>query len=1609
MYYEREKLRTTETPDNALLQILVTISPILCGAIKQSYQNMCRVESFSQDQNTSPLEESEEDLNSSKSLVSIPVDQYPLIITYNTLLLMLDNSLPTPFFSRRAFSNCLKYEVNFERFESHYHIHCHEDMKKFDPNFIFTEIISNIKGSLAALQSHRGCLTEGQYIALSEQRHSILSVNQRKNIYAEFEKYEKLKGQYSEYDLLDVVHYVYHQLLNHSINLPRLYSLFVDEVQDLTPAQIALFKYVCDNPYGYVFAGDTAQTIAPGVGFRFESVKDVFFHEIFPRSTGTRVPEFYHLKQNFRTHSGVVNIANTVVELLVHFFPYSIDKLDPEFSLIEGPLPIFLSSQEDLLSSLFGHSKGSETLQCGFGAEQVILVRDEATKILVKNVIGDKSLVLTVLESKGMEFNDCLVYNFFSSSPVGNDWRALFDLIDPTQSHPHFNNHKHSSMCTELKILYVLLTRSRRNLVIYDDYLHHLIPLFHLWKNRELVNICEYDENIRNIFVRISSPEEWKARGKTFFDRRQFSNARVCYHNSGDLYLEKLCEGCELEQQAEKLSATKIELSRRTYVTAAEIFLQIPDQESRAAKCFEFGREFLKGGDLYCICHKFEAAALCYVAGALYPQTIEAYINCSNYLEALSCCKRLGYFEKSLEILDRFRDTIGLEQYQILKNEWLYKAALNYNAKNNRKKAAEFMGSLKSKSERRKFYERYQYMTELRELSFEEGKFHEIGIVYEQRFEYLEAADCYQRGDLVTDTIRCLLKIVRPKFLNSHLFLEYDAAKINQCQDSMAKLEELCNDQVNTSSQYLEIRFLLQFRNSERVGIDTNFPELQNQSWSPFKLRYHIFQISKMEDSLKNEALKGLRIEISNLVALCQSIAAGNNLQLLSKSELTLALQLFEYFEFVPNHPNPIHASFVLGLRGTFSEIGKHFPQIVDAPHTGANIFKLTLKQFATSAKTYFLHLFFLWSDHCIHNRLPAFDDPSIELQEKYGVAVCLLEILSKQELLDERILSANKQGKRNDLRKRLNSFFLNVLIATPMTSSNAELILMTRRYDQFLFLVSDLVNDLSIDCEKRAALTRALVLSDFNNTQRQVAERLKLANDEIFNHSKYLDLVRAYQWQSEKPKSPSEEEQEASLLPADWVHGEFLYSLKLGVDVLYSELWYGTINKAGWTNPSVKCMSPDSFLDLTEKYFVWLQLCSKSFQNVVLPLNLLRNIVCRKCSGYANVINLYASRKENPTSRQHCSYLLHNLVNSLVKTLCGMSEDVISRWSRAADIRVVGDWTSMLYAFTDRLVVLIYTYVLNLTTEHRTREKNFIDIKTYLRRNLSIYSPALLSKLSRFEVRTENLFRSCIPFFDQMGSPLECFHIKHTTDDPPRQLFNEGIRRRKTIVVESDNFISVIDPLTVDLDEEQMAIPELAHEEGPNIGQTINIETPYETKQEDAAEPPRRPAVDLSLARDILQQVRGYLRRRNSPKGMVWKSCEKVLLENGVDIDSPQTFFYLDALCPMIGTLRVSRTDLDNQIQKLLVWHFISSVSFFLTRLLSQGANSYEEAEEADVLCNQLSGLDQLIERLLSSVDVIQFLKEKNMKQSHVTHLLSLGEAFLNKDAESGKKEGGR
>lgn len=98
-----------------------------------------------------------------------------------------------------------------------------------------------------------------------------------------------------------------------------------------------------------------------------------------------------------------------------------------------------------------------------FGAEQVILVRDDIAKRKLQKKIGEIALVLTILESKGMEFDDVLAYDFFSGSSLHRSYRCLRLLTRGERN--IFDSQKHA-----VSLIFLLCSCELTDSLLYRRY-----------------------------------------------------------------------------------------------------------------------------------------------------------------------------------------------------------------------------------------------------------------------------------------------------------------------------------------------------------------------------------------------------------------------------------------------------------------------------------------------------------------------------------------------------------------------------------------------------------------------------------------------------------------------------------------------------------------------------------------------------------------------------------------------------------------------------------------------------------------------------------------------------------------------------------------------------------------------------------------------------------------------------------------------------------------------------------------------------------------------------------------------------------------------------------
>jgi superfamily I DNA/RNA helicase len=311
-------------------------------------------------------------------------------------------------------------EVDFEMFQQRFWGK-NKGRIKISAMNVWTEIFSVIKGGLQT--DWWSFVRRGSYSIMSHSCYMRIKSsmpyldNREKNqLYWIYVKYEGWKAKNNYYDFMDVVRHVF--LYYPVWWKTKIDYLIVDEVQDLTPLTIQLLLSVTNK--NVFFCGDTAQTIAKGVGFRFHDLKDIFDNK------KVCIPSVIQLTKNYRSHTKILELANTIVDLIEFFFPQTIDKLQRESSDLDGPKPILLEdyTDEDLMAMIIGHS---ETRNPSFGCNQVVIVRDQETKNTLP-IFLKQALCLTVYEAKGLEFDDVILYNFFCDSEATGQYRILKDL-----------------------------------------------------------------------------------------------------------------------------------------------------------------------------------------------------------------------------------------------------------------------------------------------------------------------------------------------------------------------------------------------------------------------------------------------------------------------------------------------------------------------------------------------------------------------------------------------------------------------------------------------------------------------------------------------------------------------------------------------------------------------------------------------------------------------------------------------------------------------------------------------------------------------------------------------------------------------------------------------------------------------------------------------------------------------------------------------------------------------------------------------------------------------------------------------------------------------------
>ena len=326
------------------------------------------------------------------------------------------------------------------------------------------QAFEEIRGVIAA--GAGGILNRQEYHALGV-RQSIFPEDQRDKLYDLFEKYRLWLLDAKLYDL-NLVAQEWQPLA-----APRYDFVVVDEVQDLTTAQLSLILKTLRKPGHFLLCGDSNQIVHPNF-FSWGQVKSLFWND--PKLAERQ--ELRVLTANFRNGLEATRIANQLLKIKQLRF----GSIDRESNFLVQSVggeagQVALMADKDAAKRELDQKIRQSTQFA------VLVMRDEDKMEARKHFATP--LLFSIHEAKGLEYENIVLYRFVS------DHRAEFEriaegvdkasLAADTLDYRRAKDKSDKSLEVYkffVNALYVALTRAVKNLFIIESDTGH--PLFGL-------------------------------------------------------------------------------------------------------------------------------------------------------------------------------------------------------------------------------------------------------------------------------------------------------------------------------------------------------------------------------------------------------------------------------------------------------------------------------------------------------------------------------------------------------------------------------------------------------------------------------------------------------------------------------------------------------------------------------------------------------------------------------------------------------------------------------------------------------------------------------------------------------------------------------------------------------------------------------------------------------------------------------------------------------------------------------------------------------------------------------------------------------------------------
>eukprot|EP00741_Cyanophora_paradoxa_P017928 tig00021036_g17312.t1 len=568
------------------------------------------------------------------SVAALRDDAFPLFVTAAKWLEMLDGSLARPFFARDEAGRVHRHAagpdselgaplpagaqalvsgprggegealaaggqraVGYEGFAAELWtaVAATKGERNLHPLVAWTEIVSHITGSLESLEEPEGCLSEDDYLALPRGR-SRLEPSQRKCVYAIFERYRAEKRRRGLYDRMDAVHAVYRGLAREGYRGPAVHEVLADEVQDLTQAELWLLFCATEDPKGFFLAGDTAQTVSRGVGFRFADLRALFHHEAKVAGRARRLAAsglpVRQLTLNYRSKSGVLGLSAAVLDAIEALFEREIDHLARDAGVQPGPAPLLFREPTLLDRFLFGDGGGAEG-DAPLGADQARL----APLPILRPLRGGRWCCFDFFRDSALA--DGRAWKEAARACPDADLEASADKKGKRAATAAAAGGAGRVLASELKHLYTAVSRARTNVWILEEDEERGRPMLDLFAAAGVARLWGKEEEQESEAAaqrprpptQESSPEEWAARGREYLARGLYDAAARAFENARDAKGGERARALGAVARAAAVAGEKPR--QKLYREAAGLFAAAGEAVS-AARCLYSAGDFAK-------------------------------------------------------------------------------------------------------------------------------------------------------------------------------------------------------------------------------------------------------------------------------------------------------------------------------------------------------------------------------------------------------------------------------------------------------------------------------------------------------------------------------------------------------------------------------------------------------------------------------------------------------------------------------------------------------------------------------------------------------------------------------------------------------------------------------------------------------------------------------------------------------------------------------------------------------------------------------------------------------------------------------------------------------